>query len=61
MIVDGRRYRISWFDLPFRPLLEQTTQALGACFTAAREIVLVTMNDEDWTLPGGTVEQGRDP
>jgi ADP-ribose pyrophosphatase YjhB (NUDIX family) len=59
MVVGGRSYRIAWFDPPFRPPLEQTTQALGVCFTAEREIVLVTMKDEDWTLPGGTVEPGE--
>jgi 8-oxo-dGTP pyrophosphatase MutT (NUDIX family) len=59
MVIDGRSYRISWFDPPFRPPLERTTQALGVCFTAAGEIVLVTLNGEDWTLPGGTVEQGE--
>jgi ADP-ribose pyrophosphatase YjhB (NUDIX family) len=59
MVLDGRRYHISWFDPPFRPPLERTTQALGVCFTADRQIVLVTLNDKDWTLPGGTVEQGE--
>jgi hypothetical protein len=29
----GRRYRIAWFDPPFRPPLARTTQALGICFT----------------------------
>jgi hypothetical protein len=27
----GDRYRIAWFDPPFRPPLIETTQALGIC------------------------------
>lgn len=56
---DGARYRVAWFDPPFRPPLAETTQALGICFTAERQIVLVTWNDEQWSLPGGTVEPGE--
>src|SRR5919106_193633 len=55
----GRRYRIAWFDPPFRPPLEQTTQALGICFTAHREALLVTWDGDHWSLPGGTVEPGE--
>jgi 8-oxo-dGTP pyrophosphatase MutT (NUDIX family) len=56
---DGERYRVAWFDPPYLPPIEQTTQALGICFTAERRIVLVTWNDEQWSLPGGTVEPGE--
>jgi ADP-ribose pyrophosphatase YjhB (NUDIX family) len=59
IVADGRRYRVSWFDPPFRPPLDETTQALGICFTPWREIVLVTWNGELWSLPGGTVEPGE--
>jgi ADP-ribose pyrophosphatase YjhB (NUDIX family) len=55
----ARRYRIAWFDPPFRPPLEETTQALGLCFTRNRRIVLVTWNGEHWSLPGGTPEPGE--
>jgi 8-oxo-dGTP pyrophosphatase MutT (NUDIX family) len=55
----GRRYRIAWFDPPFRPPLEETTQALAICFTGDRRIVLVTWNDKDWSLPGGSPEPGE--
>jgi hypothetical protein len=55
----GRRYRIAWFDPPFRPPLEETTQALGICFTGDRRIVLVTWNGEHWSLPGGSLEPGE--
>jgi ADP-ribose pyrophosphatase YjhB (NUDIX family) len=58
-VIDGRRYRVAWFDPPFVPPVEQTTQALGICFTADRQIVLVTSNGEDWSLPGGTIEPGE--
>jgi len=55
----GGRYRISWFDPPFRPALAETTQALGICFTRDRQIVLVTWNGRDWSLPGGSLERGE--
>ena len=35
------------------------TQALGLCFTADGLVVLVTMDDRQWTFPGGTVEDGE--
>jgi ADP-ribose pyrophosphatase YjhB (NUDIX family) len=59
VVADGAHYRVSWFDPPFRPPLVETTQALGICFTPESQIVLVTWNDTDWTLPGGTVEPGE--
>jgi ADP-ribose pyrophosphatase YjhB (NUDIX family) len=59
VVADGTSYRVSWFDPPFRPPLQETTQALGICFTPESEIVLVTWNGVDWTLPGGTVEPGE--
>jgi ADP-ribose pyrophosphatase YjhB (NUDIX family) len=55
----GASFRASWFDPPFRPPRAETTQALGICFTPDSRIVLVTWNDRDWTLPGGTVELGE--
>jgi 8-oxo-dGTP pyrophosphatase MutT (NUDIX family) len=59
MVADGRRYRIAWFDPPFQPPLTETTQALGICFTPEQQIVLVTWNNSQWSLPGGTVEPGE--
>jgi ADP-ribose pyrophosphatase YjhB (NUDIX family) len=56
---EGDRYRIAWFDPPFRPPLEESTQALGICFTGDRRIVLVTWNGADWSLPGGSLERGE--
>jgi ADP-ribose pyrophosphatase YjhB (NUDIX family) len=56
---DGRRYRIAWFDPPFRPPLHETTQALGVCFTGDHRIVLVTWNGAEWSLPGGRPEAGE--
>lgn len=44
---------------PFAPPLDETRQALGICFTAERQIVLVTRDEVLWTLPGGTVEAGE--
>jgi 8-oxo-dGTP pyrophosphatase MutT (NUDIX family) len=59
MVADGRRYRIAWFDPPFVPPATETTQALGICFTADSEIVLITLTGRDWSLPGGTIEPGE--
>lgn len=59
MVEDGRRYRVAWFDPPFRPTLAETRQALGICFTPDQQIVLVTWNGTQWSLPGGTVEPGE--
>ena len=59
VVADGERWRVSWFDPPFRPPQTETTQALGICFTHDSQIVLVTWNDTDWTLPGGTIEPGE--
>jgi ADP-ribose pyrophosphatase YjhB (NUDIX family) len=56
---EGRRYRIAWFDPPFRPPLDETSQALGICFSGDHRIVLVTWNGADWSLPGGRPESGE--
>jgi hypothetical protein len=55
----GRRYRIAWFDPPFRPPLEAATQALGICLTGDRRVVLVTWDGQQWSLPGGSLEAGE--
>jgi ADP-ribose pyrophosphatase YjhB (NUDIX family) len=59
VVADGAGFRVSWFDPPFLPPPAETTQALGICFTPESQIVLVTWNDTDWTLPGGTIEPGE--
>jgi ADP-ribose pyrophosphatase YjhB (NUDIX family) len=59
VVADGARYRVAWFDPLGRPPPTETTQALGICFTPDSQIVLVTWNDTDWTLPGGTIEPGE--
>ena len=59
VVIDGLRYRVAWFDPPWSPPREQTTQALGICFTRDRRIVLITLDGEQWSLPGGTVEPGE--
>src|SRR5262249_50678951 len=59
MVLDGHCYRVAWFDRPWRPPRQETTQALGICFTLDRQIVLVTLNGTEWSLPGGTIEPGE--
>ena len=41
------------------PPTHLVTQALGLCFTADGLVVLVTMDGRQWSLPGGTVEDGE--
>jgi ADP-ribose pyrophosphatase YjhB (NUDIX family) len=59
IVADGNRYRVSWFDPPWTPPRAETTQALGICFTGDGEIVLVTWDGQQWSLPGGTLEAGE--
>ncbi len=41
------------------PPAELVTQALGLCFTADGQVVMVTWDGQQWTFPGGTVEDGE--
>jgi ADP-ribose pyrophosphatase YjhB (NUDIX family) len=56
---EGRTVTATWQPPPFRPSRRLTTQALGLCFTADGQIVLVTGDGEHWTLPGGHPEPGE--
>jgi hypothetical protein len=38
------------------PPAHLVTQALGLCFTADRQVVMVSWDGQQWTFPGGTVE-----
>jgi hypothetical protein len=49
-----RRYRIAWIDPPFRPPLDETTQALGICFTGDHRIVLVAWNGTECSQAGAS-------
>lgn len=54
--------RPAWFPLMapgWLPPADQITQAVGICFADGGEVVMVTWDDEHWTFPGGTVEQGE--
>jgi 8-oxo-dGTP pyrophosphatase MutT (NUDIX family) len=35
------------------------TQALGLCFTSQGLVVMVSWDGDEWTIPGGTVEEGE--
>lgn len=56
---DGRALTVTWLAPPFRPEPQLTTQVLGLCFTPDGQILLVTSDDEAWTLPGGHPEPGE--
>lgn len=56
---DGRALTVTWLAPPFRPERRLTTQVLGLCFTRDGQIVLVSDDEEGWTLPGGHPEAGE--
>lgn len=56
---DGRVLTVSWLALPFRPERRLTTQVLGLCFTRDGQIILVSDDEDGWTLPGGHPEAGE--
>lgn len=58
---DGRVTTVTWLAPPFRPTRRLTTQALGLCFTQDGQIILVTADGDNWTLPGGHPEPGESP
>jgi len=56
---EGRVTTVSWLAPPFRPERRLTTQALGICFTDDGQIVLISSDGENSTLPGGHPEVGE--
>lgn len=54
---EERPITVTWQPAPFRPSRRLTTQVLGLCFTPGGRIVLVSGNETDWTLPGGSPEE----
>lgn len=56
---EGRTVTVTWQPPPFRPSRRLTTQALGLCFTADGQIVLVAGDGANWTLPGGHPAPGE--
>jgi len=55
----GRRLTVHWMPRAFVPPRELTTQVHGVCFTEHRKIVLVTVGEGRWNLPGGRPEDGE--
>jgi 8-oxo-dGTP pyrophosphatase MutT (NUDIX family) len=56
---DDRPFHITWLSPPFMPPLASTTQVYAICFTAEGQIVLISLDDGQWNLPGGTIEPGE--
>jgi 8-oxo-dGTP pyrophosphatase MutT (NUDIX family) len=56
---DGRRLTVRWLPSSFEPPRDLTMQAYGICFTEHRKILLVTIGDGRWNLPGGSPEPGE--
>jgi ADP-ribose pyrophosphatase YjhB (NUDIX family) len=55
----ARPGRFTLMAAGWMPPTHLVTQALGFCFTADGLVVLVTLDDRQWSLPGGTVEDGE--
>jgi hypothetical protein len=58
-IEEVRLGRFTLMAAGWMPPTELVTQALGLCFTADGLVVMVTIDGREWTLPGGTVEDGE--
>ena len=58
-IEEVRPGRFTLMAAGWMPPIHLVTQALGLCFTADGLVVLVTMDGRQWSLPGGTVEDGE--
>lgn len=56
---EGRVLSVAWQDSSFCPPRELTTQASGLCFTPDGRIVVVSLDGENWQLPGGHPEPGE--
>lgn len=54
-----RRSIVTWHDASFLPPRALITQVSGICFTDDGLVVLVSVNGEDWSLPGGRTEEGE--
>jgi ADP-ribose pyrophosphatase YjhB (NUDIX family) len=50
---------VTWEDSPQPPPRELTAQVGGVCFTVDGDIVLVTLDNVTWNVPGGHVEEGE--
>ena len=61
-MTDGPREAVLTLMAPgWQPPDCEVTQSYGICFTESGSVVLVTDDGRDWTLPGGTIEEGESP
>jgi 8-oxo-dGTP pyrophosphatase MutT (NUDIX family) len=55
----SRPGRFTLMAAGWMPPSHLVTQALGLCFTADGLVVMVTWDGQQWSFPGGTVEDGE--
>ena len=56
---EGRSLTVTWQRAPFLPPRDLVTQVSGVCFTSDGQIVLVSSDGSNWSLPGGHLEPGE--
>ncbi|MBN2239479.1 MAG: VOC family protein [Dehalococcoidales bacterium] len=56
---DGKPSVVVWRDAGFKPPIHMVTQSSGICFTDDGYVVLVSVDGNEWSLPGGHTEKGE--
>lgn len=54
-------YTLTWQPNHYPPSQAEISQVYGLCLTSQSQLVLVSKDGNDWTLPGGRPEAGDSP
>ncbi len=54
-------YTLTWQPNHYPPSQAEISQIYGLCLTPQKQLVLVSKDGKDWTLPGGRPEAGESP
>lgn len=55
------RFTLTWQPNRWPPCQAEISQVYGLCLTPHKQLVLVSKDGNDWTLPGGRPEAGETP